>query len=297
MNLIPNRIHFIFGLDPDFGGKPFSYIHYLAIRSAAVVNQPTEIVFHYEREPEGMWWDAAKSYLILNKVISPTEFLGHTIRHFAHRSDILRLQILSAEGGIYLDIDTFSVRPFGSLRQFETVLGVEPNVGLCNAVILAAPGAEFINHWLEEYKSFDPQRWNYHSVQLPYALSLQLPDVVHVESEYSFFFPSYDDPMYLWLWRTRVGIGERINGLRRILKNISYYNRQGGATRIAPYFRHMAATRNWYYQQLTRSYCLHLWESLWWDPYLERLSPEWIHNGEGLFARLVAEVIPDYKSI
>jgi hypothetical protein len=31
---MPRIAHFIFGLSPDFGGKSFSLVHYLAIRSA-----------------------------------------------------------------------------------------------------------------------------------------------------------------------------------------------------------------------------------------------------------------------
>jgi hypothetical protein len=31
---MPRIAHFIFGLSPDFGNKPFSLVHYLAIRSA-----------------------------------------------------------------------------------------------------------------------------------------------------------------------------------------------------------------------------------------------------------------------
>lgn len=30
--VIPNSFHFIFGLRPDFGGMPFSLVHYVCIR-------------------------------------------------------------------------------------------------------------------------------------------------------------------------------------------------------------------------------------------------------------------------
>src|SRR5687767_12052334 len=57
LDMIPNRIHFIFGLHPDFGGKPFSFVHYLAIASAAAVNSPSEIILHHAHEPAGEWWE------------------------------------------------------------------------------------------------------------------------------------------------------------------------------------------------------------------------------------------------
>ena len=49
--MIPNIIHFIYGLDPSFGGKPFMLFHYLAIKSAYEVNKPDKIYFVYAYEP------------------------------------------------------------------------------------------------------------------------------------------------------------------------------------------------------------------------------------------------------
>ena len=40
-------------------------------------------------------------------------------------------------GGIYLDIDVISIFPFESLRKHNTVMGIEHDAGLCNAVILS----------------------------------------------------------------------------------------------------------------------------------------------------------------
>ena len=54
--MIPNIIHFIFGMAPDFGGIPFSMVNYLAIKSAIDINKPETVIFHYEFEPEGSWW-------------------------------------------------------------------------------------------------------------------------------------------------------------------------------------------------------------------------------------------------
>ena len=38
--MIPNIFHFVFGMAPDFGGKPFSLVHYLSVKSALTLNQP-----------------------------------------------------------------------------------------------------------------------------------------------------------------------------------------------------------------------------------------------------------------
>ena len=55
--MIPNIIHFIFGMASDFGGMPFSLVNYLAIKSAIEVNKPDAVFFHYEFEPKGTWWE------------------------------------------------------------------------------------------------------------------------------------------------------------------------------------------------------------------------------------------------
>lgn len=56
---IPNIIHFVFGLSPDFGGRSFSLIHYLAVKAAYECNKPEIIYLHYAHEPSGEGWDKA----------------------------------------------------------------------------------------------------------------------------------------------------------------------------------------------------------------------------------------------
>ena len=79
-------------------------------------------------------------------------------------------------GGIYLDIDTFILKPFASasLMSYHTAMAVELDggrwqdemnpKGLCNAIIISRPGAVFIERWLRSYESFDDREWADHSV-------------------------------------------------------------------------------------------------------------------------------------
>ena len=85
-------------------------------------------------------------------------------------------------GGVYLDVDTYVLRPFAplSLYSYDTVLGMEARIpnflrgpqsdnemdpkGLCNAVIMSRPGSVFLERWLESYETFDPSHWTEHSV-------------------------------------------------------------------------------------------------------------------------------------
>ena len=86
--------------------------------------------------------------------------------HHAHRSDVLRLQILLAHGGLYLYLDSVSLRPLpGDLSTAaEFVLGWQNSTtagtfrqgkafyGLCNAVLASAKGAYFARLWLDAFR-------------------------------------------------------------------------------------------------------------------------------------------------
>ena len=80
---------------------------------------------------------------------------GRPILHMAHVSDLLRLQALRDFGGIYMDMDVITVRPFAPLMMnHEFVMGQEgPNgvYGLCNAVMLSAPNSSFVRLWIDHY--------------------------------------------------------------------------------------------------------------------------------------------------
>jgi hypothetical protein len=196
--MVPNQFHFVFGLEENFGGKPFNIIHYLAIKSAYDLNKPDAIYFYYTYEPSGEYWDKIKPYLTLVQVDAPTEIFGNTLTHVAHKADIIRLQALYENGGIYMDIDTICVKPFTSLLKEKTVLGIQgdkydPTIpyGLCNAVILAEKESEFIEHWLNQYQSFNSQQWDTHSVQLPLHLSQILDVPITILPYTSFHYPLY----------------------------------------------------------------------------------------------------------
>jgi hypothetical protein len=185
--MIPNIIHFIYGLKSDFGGKEFSLIHFLAVVTAAKVNRPEKLYFHYAYEPTGAWWERAKPYLTMNKVVPPAEIFGRPLEHFAHQADVLRLEVLMQYGGIYLDMDVVCVNSFAPLMHKNCVMGIQPGKGLCNAVILARPGSQFIRLWYEKYRDFDGRHWSHHSVALPMQLARQHPTLIDIQDEYSFF--------------------------------------------------------------------------------------------------------------
>ena len=258
--MIPNILHFVFGMAPDFGGKPFSLVHYLSVKSAVELNRPVAAYFHYQFEPHGEWWQKANSLITLNKVTAPESFMGRPLYHVAHKADVVRLQALKETGGIYLDLDTINVRPLTSLLNHSFVIGQELKVayvpknwrqrikhklglirdasgnatGLCNAVLLSEKNSDFVNLWLNEYKTFRSKGrdkyWNEHSVLVPERLAAIYPEKITQLSPYAFHFPLYDAA-----------------GLKSMFEETKGF---------------------------PDAYLHHLWESFSWDQYLSKLTIE-----------------------
>ena len=69
----------------------------------------------------------AVALLQLRRVEVPLHIHGRPLRHHAHQADVLRLQILLEQGGIYLDMDTIVVRPLlpAHLQSTAAMLGIQ----------------------------------------------------------------------------------------------------------------------------------------------------------------------------
>jgi hypothetical protein len=210
MDEVPNRFHFVFGLKPQI--EPFHIVFYLCIESCRRINRPEAIHFHYHYEPYGPWWDRIRPHLRLHRV-EPVSFVTRSEaywRHqegafikqagldYAHQSDFLRLQVLNEHGGIYADIDTLFVNPLpAELFSYEFVLGSEgemrnretgePYESLCNALILARPGAAFGRRWLQEMYGLFDGTWDRHSCHGAATVRGMMPDAVHVVPHWYFY--------------------------------------------------------------------------------------------------------------
>jgi hypothetical protein len=198
--MIPRVIHYVFGLTPDFGGKPFGMLHYACIMSALAHLKPERCVVAYAHEPDTPWWHKLRPHIHARRIDPPVSVFGRPVRHYAHRADVWRMETLLAEGGIYLDADVLVVRPFDALLANETVLGLQRDgygEGLCNAVMLAAPGARFITRWYETYRTFRSEGrdafWDEHSVRVPRLLATEHPEEVTVLPPEAFFTPGPAD--------------------------------------------------------------------------------------------------------
>ena len=144
--MIPNKLHYI---HLSKGGREWKLHHYLSVKSAYTRSEVDKIYIWVDNEPKGEWWEKTKKLIQLEYIQPPSEIFGKPITQLAHKSDVLRLQILLEYGGIYVDTDTIFVKSFKPLLNNKFVLGqqnVNGSEGLCPAVILSEPNSVFGQH-------------------------------------------------------------------------------------------------------------------------------------------------------
>ena len=263
--MIPNIIHFIYGLDPDFGGIPFMPFHHIAIKSAFEVNKPSKIYFVCAYEPQSEWFDKSRPYIEIVKVKPPKHIFGNPLLHYAHQADVIRLERLIEYGGIYLDLDTICIKPLTEFLNNECVMGKEysysypkksimrrvlnkldlfklPPIktyqGLCNAVIMAKPQSSFLRIWYDTYRYFRSHGkdvfWGEQSIKVSGMLSQIYRDKITCLDEEYFFLPSYNS-----------------EGLRDLFERK---------------------------KDFPSAFVHHLWENIAWRTYLSKLSVDDIKN-------------------
>lgn len=125
---VPKALHYVYGLkEVPAGQEPdeFPYYAYLAVRSAMLNIKPDKVYFHHQNVPRGPWFELLKPHMELIKTPVPDSIMGKPLHHFAHKSDVVRLDVLRHTGGIYLDIDMFVLRSFDDLLREEMTMGME----------------------------------------------------------------------------------------------------------------------------------------------------------------------------
>lgn len=195
--MIPNNLHYI---HLSHTGREWELHHYLSVKSAYIRGGFDSITMWINETPRGKWWELTENMVTLQKIEPPTEIFGKKITQPAHQSDVIRLQILLEEGGVYVDTDTIFMKSFKELLDNKVVMGqqgINGNEGLCPAVILSEPNSFFLTRWLMGFKdSFGggppgSPTWCTHSVNYPFWLSRQIPNELSILNHESFFWPLY----------------------------------------------------------------------------------------------------------
>jgi len=193
---VDKKIHKIVNLCYGFKKDPeFTFFNYLCVLSIVNKIKPDKIILYHHYDIKGKWWDRAKIYLKTVKTELIPDFMGNEVEHFAHMSDIVRLEMLRFAGGIYMDIDTFVNKSFDDLLDNEFVIGIQNSggrgnrdyYGLCNAIMLSEKRSLFATEWIKSYKDFNQSKWDFHSVVKPYYIAKEFPDNVTILSPKKFF--------------------------------------------------------------------------------------------------------------
>ena len=250
MTNIPNIVHFVYIKE-----RPWKLHHYLAVKSALVKAKADSVKVWLDEEPDGEWWDKTKPLVTVNKVKAPTEIFGKPITQPAHKSDVIRLQVLIQEGGIYADTDVIFVKPFTDLLNNDFVMGhqgVGGCEGLCPATMLGVKNSTFAKTWLAGFKDTfgggppGSPTWCTHSVNLPAYLANIMQENITLADHEAFFLPLYHQDHIEMLFE----------------KDINFPN----------------------------AYSHHLWESSG-KKYLDEMTIEKIKNENTTFTRLVKDLI------
>lgn len=190
---IPRVVHIIWLNNTDL-----NFMSYLTIRSALIAIQPDRVNLHYtDTNEHNEWFMRVRENLTLVPHDLETEY-GQQIKdkwQISHIADLLRLDVIAKEGGIYLDMDVIALQSFNSLLGCEKdlILGNEggDRHGLCNAIIVGRRGSSFVKRWRESYDTFATSEWNYHSVILPKELSSSCQDEICTVSPSVFYWPTW----------------------------------------------------------------------------------------------------------
>lgn len=193
--MIPNIFHFVYIKE-----RPWKLHHYLSVKSAVVRSGVEKVIIWVDDEPEGEYWDKTKEIVEVQKVKAPTEIFGKPITQPAHKSDVIRLQVLIEYGGIYADTDVIVMKPFTDLLDNNFVMGqqgVGGNEGLCPATMLSEKNSIFAKTWLKGFKdTFEggppgSPTWCTHSVNLPAYLANTMQEHITLANHEAFFWPLY----------------------------------------------------------------------------------------------------------
>jgi hypothetical protein len=209
VGVTPQIIHFVWISSPDYGVPAFGFSEWVAVRSAKKANPGYRVVVWTDHSPVGKYWKAIKSQVEIKKTTPPKEVCGNKVSHPAHKTDWLRLTILSEFGGVYLDIDTITLKSFDPIIRTNRMTMVREVVqgrfvGLCNAFIASPPRSKFIELWKSLFVEFASKGrdklWNQSGVQWPAQVASDNPGLCDTLHESAYFVPDWSDDGIAAMW-------------------------------------------------------------------------------------------------
>lgn len=173
-DIIPNIIHFVIGIEKN--DYPFLFISYLSILSSYLINKPNKICIWYNHLPYGKWWKKTLKIkkIELKKIKLPQKFNNKKILDINHKRDFLKINILYNYGGIYLDLNTISLRSYRNILTDSTVM-IRKNENEVSSSFIGTPSkSNFFKLWIQEYlEKFSTFETNKCSEKIPLELLMK----------------------------------------------------------------------------------------------------------------------------
>ncbi|ESO87413.1 hypothetical protein LOTGIDRAFT_166563 [Lottia gigantea] len=186
---IQNIVHYIW-----FHPMTLTFMMYLSVVSSLYVLKAERVYIHGDLRLNGEYWELIKSNPRVTLVYREltTYIYGHRIKYTTHVSDVLRAEILSKYGGIYLDWDAMWLNPVDSILHsgHEVILNFDHMVASQSfpqqinlGVAIAAPRSRFILAWQKTLKNYRSDDFYYNALELPYKVYERNPNLVHIDTK------------------------------------------------------------------------------------------------------------------
>lgn len=194
--MIPEVIHFIW-ITIDSAGIPELFKTCIL---SAVKNTNCKVILHTDLDVVLPGVEIRKrqfDFSVKGVEYDPNEVVDQGKR-VSHIKDILRLQILLEEGGIYSDCDTLWLKNPWELVSKKCFIGFQTKSYkvLCNAIIGAEKGHPAIKQYLDWIiKIFPPKK--YWATADPYKLWCDRDDVFFVESAVLYPIPYWKERKWI----------------------------------------------------------------------------------------------------
>ncbi|KAH9499838.1 hypothetical protein Btru_076747 [Bulinus truncatus] len=184
--VVPNVVHYVW-----LGKRKLDFFSFLSIQSSLHVLNADVVYIHGDIKPYGDLWDQVRQNPRVKLIHRdfPNAVYGEPIKLFAsHASDYLRADILLRYGGVYADWDVIFLQEIPiDIRFHNTTANVDwPETGAFPdvfnlGVLVSAPGAPYLRHFLESYRWYLDRHWSYNAIHMPYKVFEKKPQTLNVD--------------------------------------------------------------------------------------------------------------------
>lgn len=184
--LAPNIAHMVW-----LGGGKMDFLFYLGVLSLLYIVEVDKVYVHGDLPPTGYYWslfanDSRVEYIPHEQI---TMIYGKEIKSIQHMSDILRVEFMIKQGGIYMDTDVVFVKPLDKrIRAYDAVATYDwadcshPFPEFINfGVSVGKKGARFWHLFQQTMRNFRDDVYILNGLQRPYKVMEKHPDLIFIE--------------------------------------------------------------------------------------------------------------------